>query len=260
MVKGSNGWHNESMRHSEARKFGKASGGKVSAPKGVKSISGTRKTKSKVKTNVVSISKTKINVGQAVEYHNKEAKRLLKENDYAGYRYHTKEAIKINRKTTLAKMQGKKEISISDAENNALNKREEARALARQKYMQKSGEIKVDKKLTPSDYAGFTGTEHYYKDYLGITLTDGVKDLQTRAEANWLTSDIAVNVKSNKKLKNQEFVSINLNVTDNNTATATYGDGNGNTLYTQKYKYTDFPKGKWKFFYDNNVLMLPSEY
>jgi len=131
MVKGSNGWHNESVRHSEARKFGKASGGKVSAPKGVKSISKTRKTKSKYskglnnlviqkdkllksiddlddkKPNVVSIANKKISVGEAVAFHNEEARKSLKENNTAGYRYHTKEAIRINQKARLLALKSK---------------------------------------------------------------------------------------------------------------------------------------------------------
>lgn len=238
MSNGSNGWFNESERHRQAKMFGKASGGKVTAPKGVKSASG-KKTKTKYyygsekkgsfnsngteysvmsepklktistnqikernkasgnyffspstmaffksrvdpttyvkdgkayfitsekfedtrgnsearkytireadvntgiikpeddltkfqkynskaqakkdlmkhlgisnskKPSVVDIANKEISSKDAVAYHNKEAKRLLAKNDYAGYRYHTKEAIKINQKVMLLKMKNK---------------------------------------------------------------------------------------------------------------------------------------------------------
>jgi len=224
MVSSSKGWHNESLRHSEAKRFGKASVGKVSAPKPVKSISNKSKSKyskglnnlviqkdkllksiddlddkklnrhiatkqerkkdhylssdsyvygkskSKVvsfadkkkalvrdydklnnkeiqtsvdslaekynvdgnkllneiivahnykttklrneyidsktkpiksKPNVVSISNKNISVGEAVTYHNKEASKSLKKEDYSSYRYHKSEAIKLNQKARL---------------------------------------------------------------------------------------------------------------------------------------------------------------
>ena len=37
-------------------------------------------------------------------------------------------------------------------------------------------------------------------------------------------------------------------------------DGNGNVLYTREVDYTDAEEGAWKFFFTNNVLLLPSEY
>jgi len=59
------------------------------------------------KPNVISVSNKKIYSSDAVKYHNAEAKKLLAKNDYAGYRFHTKEAIKINQKVQLLKMKKK---------------------------------------------------------------------------------------------------------------------------------------------------------
>lgn len=112
------GWRNESLRHSEAKRFGKASGGKVTAPKGVPkrngSGKGTRANKGRggcdpirINPNVVDISNKKISSKEAVAFHNVEARKSLAKNNYTGYRYHTKEAIKINEKAMLLKMKKK---------------------------------------------------------------------------------------------------------------------------------------------------------
>jgi len=103
----------------------------------------------------------------------------------------------------------------------------------------------------------FTGTEHYYKDYLGILLTDGIKYLMERAKCCWLISDIAVIVKM--KLKKEEFVVITLTVKDHK-AKAVYEDGNNKVLFFHNYEYTDFPIKEIKLYYSNGVLLLPNEY
>jgi len=101
MVSNSKGWHNESLRHSEAKRFGKASVGKVSAPKNVKSIS------KKSKPNVVSISNKNISVKDAVKYHRQEAVKSLKENDVQGYNYHSTQVANLNYKLELTKLRAK---------------------------------------------------------------------------------------------------------------------------------------------------------
>ncbi len=104
----------------------------------------------------------------------------------------------------------------------------------------------------------FSGTEQYYKDYLGLLLTDGTKYLMEELKCGWLMSDIAVIVKM--KLKKEEFICVKLFVKDSK-AKVVYDDGNGNVLFQQKYEYTDFPEvEEFKMFYTNGVLMLTSEY
>ena len=57
----------------------------------------------------------------------------------------------------------------------------------------------------------------------------------------------------------EDFMSITLDVVDN-SAKITADDGNGNVLYTRGVDFTDAEEGAWKFFFTNNVLLLPSEY
>ena len=108
------------------------------------------------------------------------------------------------------------------------------------------------------ELSGCTGSEHYYKDYMGLLKTDGVMMMEQIAKCGWLISDIAVIAKLN--LKAEEFLTIIIEVSDDHKAVVTYDDGNGNVLFQQKYEYTDFPVGSMKLFYSHGVLMLPEEY
>ena len=103
----------------------------------------------------------------------------------------------------------------------------------------------------------FSGTENYYRDFMEILVTDGIKYFQETAEANWVVSDIAVIVKM--KLKNENFISIDLIVKDGK-ATIQYTDGNDTKLYKQDYEYADLEDIELKFFFVDNVLMLSNEY
>ncbi len=119
---------------------------------------------------------------------------------------------------------------------------------------------KVPNKNLPdwtSELRQFSGTEQYYKGYLGTLRTDGVQFFS--AHAGWLITDIESVVKAHPKVKKEEFVSVKVSVKDE-TAKAVYGDGNENNLYTQRYTYTDLPDGEYYFYYTNNVLMLSNEY
>jgi len=108
-----------------------------------------------------------------------------------------------------------------------------------------------------SQLAGFTGTEHYYKEYMGLIITDGVKHLEEIAKCGWLVSDAAVILKM--ELKAEPFVVLKIKVADKK-AVINYEDGNNKKLRTQKYQWTDFPEGELSLYYSNGVMMLTSEY
>lgn len=104
------------------------------------------------------------------------------------------------------------------------------------------------------------GTQNYYR-YVPFSLmyTDGVKLFVEKAEAYWLLSDIAINLVYGKELQNEYFLCITLKVKDNK-ADLIFDDGNGNVLLSKHYKYTDCPEGDWKFYFTDNVLLIPNEY
>ena len=108
----------------------------------------------------------------------------------------------------------------------------------------------------------FTGTEQYYFNplYRWMKYTDGVKFFAESAGggAYWLIDIIGTELM--QLAKNEEFLTIDLVVLENQSAWIVVGDGNGNTLKTKRIDATDCPVGVWRFFLQHNVLMLASEY
>jgi len=102
----------------------------------------------------------------------------------------------------------------------------------------------------------FYGTEQYHS-VLGSDVTDGIMYLMHNGYS-WFITDTLVTLKMKDKVKNEDFVSIKLNVIGDK-ASVVMEDGNGNKLYSQKYEYTNV-KRELKLFYTNNVLMLAGEY
>jgi hypothetical protein len=84
--------------------------------------------------------------------------------------------------------------------------------------------------------------------------------MEIRAGAGWLFSDADVVYKMVVPDEEKHFVSVKMKVNPDSTAVVDYEDGDLNKLYQQKYKYTDFPKGEFKFYIIDNVMLLPSEY
>lgn len=104
----------------------------------------------------------------------------------------------------------------------------------------------------------FTGTLQYHKlTVFNLLATDGVAFFVDKAEAFWLIDDIAC-IK-NINLEKESFIVVKA-ISKNNKARVIYEDGNYNKLHKMDYDYTDLPEGRWKFFIQNNVIMLPSEY
>lgn len=115
--------------------------------------------------------------------------------------------------------------------------------------------------INPDDLIQFTGTEQYHAfQQLGgkILLTDGAYYFVTRARAHWFVSDLWA-FQLIKKVRQEPFQTIILEV-KNKKGVLRIEDGNKNEVFKNNYEYTDCPDGVWRFFYTNNVLMVPSEY
>jgi len=113
---------------------------------------------------------------------------------------------------------------------------------------------KTDLELKELDQ--FIGSEHYYR-VLNSLITDGINYIMQNGYA-WLVTDALSVIKT--KLRNEEFLSVKLQVDkENNTADMIITDGNTNILYKQHYEYTD-AKRDLTLFFENNTLMLNSEY
>jgi hypothetical protein len=106
----------------------------------------------------------------------------------------------------------------------------------------------------------FTGTEHWYQHPFvrSVTYTDGVKYFAEKAGAYWFIDEVIIG--HTELMKDQGFLTITLNVSDELVATLTIDDGNDNVLVTREIPYTDCPVGTYRFYFTDNVLLLPSEY
>ena len=113
--------------------------------------------------------------------------------------------------------------------------------------------------LKQSDLEQFTGTEQWYRHALsGYLYTDGIKFLADQAKAYWLIDKILILTRYKQKL--QEFGSWKLHVKEDKTATLICEDGDKKVLYTEKIDYTDFPLENVSLWFQNETLILPSEY
>ena len=109
--------------------------------------------------------------------------------------------------------------------------------------------------LTEHDLCQFTGTEHYYKHWLGINYTDGVKFMAERGKAYWLIDAIA------SYRRKEPFQVWTLEVAEDKTAVLRMReDTDKPALVKQEIPFTDFPLRKIEFYLIDGVLILPSEY
>ena len=115
--------------------------------------------------------------------------------------------------------------------------------------------------MLSADLKMFTGTEQWFRHPLSSNFlyTDGVKFFAEHCGggAYWFLDILATELADLQET--EDFMSITLDVVDS-SAKITADDGNGNVLWTRNIDFTDAEVGTWKFFLQNNVLLLPSEY
>jgi hypothetical protein len=117
------------------------------------------------------------------------------------------------------------------------------------------------KTLKADDLAQFSGTEHWYRHGLArsVLYTDGAKYVAETGGAYWLLDEIAFS-QSVPAIKGETFQCWKLVVRPDHTATLACEDGNGKVVYSKRIEYTDFPLPEIRFFFTDNVILLPSEY
>jgi hypothetical protein len=115
--------------------------------------------------------------------------------------------------------------------------------------------------LTHSDLMQFTGTENWYRHGVNrrALFTDGAKFLADQGGAYWLLDEIAVIQPYNKRVAAEEFQLWKLTVRPDHTALLTCDDGNGNVVFSKEIEWTDFPLSEICLYFENNVILLPSE-
>jgi hypothetical protein len=117
------------------------------------------------------------------------------------------------------------------------------------------------KTLNEEDLIQFIGSEYWYQHSLirSITYTDGAKYVAEQGGAYWLLDEIALAQKFSPVVKAQPFQVWKLTVNDRR-GLLTCDDGNGIVVYTKSIPFTDFPLPEIKFYFTDNVILLPSEY
>ena len=115
-------------------------------------------------------------------------------------------------------------------------------------------------KTLEEELAYFTGTEHYYRHWLGFNYTDGISFLAKKAECFWLL-DAVGSYQKMPKVKKIDFQLWILKVNENKSAVLEMKeDTDKPALVRQKISYTTFPMQEIELYFQNNVLFLPSEY
>ena len=100
---------------------------------------------------------------------------------------------------------------------------------------------------------------HYYNPmYPKFYYTIGIKNFIEKHEASWIT-DYIFSLQLKKKIRQEPFQSWVFKVKDNK-CNVEVTDGNRKSLYKGKIPFTDLEDGTYKFWFVDNVLLLPEEY
>ena len=118
----------------------------------------------------------------------------------------------------------------------------------------------VDQTTWARDLDLFIGSQEYFRHWLGVRYTEGVKFLIDKAQAYWLL-DLIESWQTKRAVRQERFQVWTLKVDlKKKKAIAVCDDGNGKKVCTQKIGYTDFPLPEIKLYRTDNVILLPSEY
>lgn len=104
-----------------------------------------------------------------------------------------------------------------------------------------------------------TGSENYYKHWLGIVFTDGVKTMAELCGAYWLIDLVASH--QNPRVRKESFQVWTLRKAKTAKSWRVDAtDGNDNKIAFQRIPFSDFPLDEIKLYVCDGVLMLTNEY
>jgi len=119
------------------------------------------------------------------------------------------------------------------------------------------------KSLTEADLAQFTGTSTYHQHSRGIQYTDGVHYLAEQGGAFWLIDAIAswqIDPQVNQDPMLQEIQFWKLTVNNDQSALLICERDKGDVAVSQTISFTDFPLREITLYFQQGVILLPSEY
>ncbi|MBD1919461.1 MULTISPECIES: DUF6876 family protein [Cyanophyceae] len=117
--------------------------------------------------------------------------------------------------------------------------------------------------LTEDELSQFTGTSQYYQHPLGVLYTDGVQYMAERGGGYWIIDVIAAwqlhpQVALDPMLQQIQFWK--LIVHDDGSATMLCERDTDDVAVSQRIPLTDFPLKQLRLYFQNGVVLLPSEY
>jgi len=104
------------------------------------------------------------------------------------------------------------------------------------------------------EFSGFTGSENFYRHWLGGIYTDGIMAVAEKFQAYWLIDAVF------SYRRSEAFQIWTLEVKKRQGILTMKEDSDRKPLVKQFIPYTDFPEGILKMYFVNGVLHLPSEY
>ena len=106
----------------------------------------------------------------------------------------------------------------------------------------------------------FAGTEQYHRIGIAKTVaTDGVAHLCKEYKCYWLFDEISLVAQALSSKKEESFQVWKLDVLSGK-ALLNCGDGNGRILFHKHIDWTDLEDCVIEIWWQNGVMMLPSEY
>jgi hypothetical protein len=120
----------------------------------------------------------------------------------------------------------------------------------------------MPEKLSPAEIqtklAAIQSGEFYYKHWLGMHYTEGVKYMAELCNAFWLIDAIASH-QPNPKVRSEEFQVWFLKSLGDHWL-LTCEDGNGHSVVQQVITYSDFPLQEIEIWVEDGVVLMPKEH
>lgn len=111
---------------------------------------------------------------------------------------------------------------------------------------------------------GYTGSECLYRHPFGkgCTYTEGVKAFAENAGggAYWLLDIIMTEPVLVDSMRAEGIIFVTLHVQSGRAWITAQRDTGEPQIFNRKVDWTDCPDGDWRFYFCNDVLMVPSEY
>jgi len=104
---------------------------------------------------------------------------------------------------------------------------------------------------------GFTGTENWYKHWLGFKYTDGVKYMADVSGSYWLLDVVG---SYQPQLSRAEFQIWRMQSKDGKGKVDVREDSDLASLVSQDIEFTDFPEGTFEMYFTDRTLLLKGEY